>query len=744
MRLKLFRAGVLQLGFFCASAALAWAQKEAPPPALAPKAAPALHKFDTTGPQVGDQVPDLRLQTLKGEVQRLSDAWRSGPALLVTSSLTCPKSRSRWPELKALVEKYDKQLNIVIVYVIEAHPVGSVCPYKDVEDVTPENERDGILRKQPKTAEERLQLAAEFQRLLRIETPIYVDNIKDEAWRGLGAAPNMALLVDKDGLVAARSGWFEGQQSAAAIDRYLAAHTKKQDAEENQEYLKTREQAQQVFDQLKKAGHDVFSLHRVLGEDAAENAKILKAVPALANAVGFASQGHPYEATMLMEAVKDRNLATVKLLLDHGADIKARTSSYESAFQIAAEQGDVELGKYLLERGADPKVPATGASPLHEAALHGHKDFVKLLLSSGVRHDLYSAIALGEVELVRSALQFDPSRALRPDGAYRMPLDYAAANGQLEIAKLLLASGAPVVRDKRVRIDPPLHRAIARDDLAMVELLLTAGSSPDVSVGWGGDGMSSARPALHAAVAEKNLKMVKLLLAHKADLKVRDTYSQTALHDAAERGEAEIAAALIAAGADVNAPQLGFSLPCGSGEEEIPTNTTPLHFAARSGNAATIKVLLDAGAKINAATKKGETPLMFAAASQRYAAKDESRVAIVELLIAKGADLKLEDAEGRSVLDFAEKVDSARDDQKKKDHADMLALLQKHGAKPGTPKKAPQPTAPSPGQPFATDPFAPAADPFGAPPVADPFAPPPAAPEKVPPNTNPFDDPFGK
>ena len=35
--------------------------------------------------------------------------------------------------VEGLAEKYDKRLNVVVVYVIKAHPVGSVSPYKGVE-----------------------------------------------------------------------------------------------------------------------------------------------------------------------------------------------------------------------------------------------------------------------------------------------------------------------------------------------------------------------------------------------------------------------------------------------------------------------------------------------------------------------------------------------------------------------------------------------------------------------------------
>jgi ankyrin repeat protein len=57
----------------------------------------------------------------------------------------------------------------------------------------------------------------------------------------------------------------------------------------------------------------------------------------------------------------------------------------------------------------------------------------------------------------------------------------------------------------------------------------------------------------------------------------------------------------------------------------------PLHFAARSGDAATLAALIDAGADVNATeASRGQTPLMFAAA---YGRTDAART-----LIAAGAD----------------------------------------------------------------------------------------------------------
>jgi ankyrin repeat protein len=634
---------------------------------------------DKVGPQVGDQIPALNLRNLKGEPQRLGDAWRGGPALLVTSSFTCPKSRSRWPELKAIVDRYGDKLNVVIVYVIEAHPVGSICPYKGVEDVTPENERDGILRRQPAKLEQRLELAEEFKRYLRVNTPIYVDTVNNQAWKAFAASPNIGLLVDAKGIVAARETWFDGPRMQAAIDKHLRASDRPR-PETGRDEEKTGETA------LIKAGLKSYDLRSIIQDkDAAKLAKVLKEVPALANYVFSSERGHSAATTALMEAVKDGNLAAAELLISYGADVNGRTSDVNSALQLAGQAGELKMIKLLLRNHANLNFPRTGKTPLHEAALAGRPEAARLLIDAGAQKDLYSDIALGDIVAIQKALAADPSLALRPDGAGRMPLDYAAGNGQVDIAGLLLKSGAPVVDELRTSMDIPLHRAIHRRDARMVKLLLDAGSSPDTSGGWGEESYYST-PALHLAVHVGNREIVQLLLAHKVDLRVRNIYSQTALHVAATEGQAELAELLIQAGADVNAPQLSFIVPCGSGEEATPPKNTPLHFAAARGNPRTIAVLVKGGAKLEARNVYGRTPLMAAVEPPLYTGVDEkSQLKNIDALIDAGADVNAQDNQGRTILDAVlelERPDNeARNERKRLQ--DLIDLLKKHGARRG-------------------------------------------------------------
>jgi ankyrin repeat protein len=345
----------------------------------------------------------------------------------------------------------------------------------------------------------------------------------------------------------------------------------------------------------------------------------------------------------------------------------------------------VDIVKLLLKHKANPAVPKTGRSPLHESLIAGHREVAELLITSGVSTDFYAHIALGNATEVRKILTADSSWALRPDGAHRMPLDYAAANGQREIAAMLLAHGAPVIQDKTIREVPPLHYAIRRKDSAMVELLLKAGSSPDTAIGWG-EG-SYITPALHTAISEKNIELVQLLLAYKADLKVRNTYSQTALHSAAESGQPEIVALLIKAGADVNAPQLGYSLPCGSSADTIPSNNTPLHLAASRGNPAVIRALLDGGAKLESPNANGETPLMATVLFRGHLSFGAPPLENVKALLAAGANINAVNTDGKTMLDMVTQDQHAGEQDEgeqnsKARFAELVALLKKHGAKP--------------------------------------------------------------
>lgn len=148
---------------------------------------------------------------------------------------------------------------------------------------------------------------------------------------------------------------------------------------------------------------------------------------------------------------------------------------------------------------------------------------------------------------------------------------------------------------------------------------------------------------------------LRVALQGGADASAPAGDGMTALHWAAERGDAEITAMLIYAGANVaavtrighytplhiasrggSAPVVAALLKGGAdaGARTTTTGVTPLHLAAASGNTEVVSMLLATGADANARESEwGQTPLIFAAA--------KNRVGAIAALLKGGADASI-------------------------------------------------------------------------------------------------------
>ena len=172
---------------------------------------------------------------------------------------------------------------------------------------------------------------------------------------------------------------------------------------------------------------------------------------------------------------------------------------------------------------------------------------------------------------------------------------------------------------------------------------------------------------------------VQALLAEGADVNAPQGDGMTALHWAALNGDASLARVLLDAEADVAAgTRIGFYTPLhlagqsGAGEvvemllgagadPSTPTEgagaATPLHFAASSGNVRAVEALVAAGADVDAAEEAwGQTPLVFAASKGRTEA--------VRALLTAGADpsvhTRVMDVAARAVSDRIERAERNR------------------------------------------------------------------------------------
>jgi ankyrin repeat protein len=157
--------------------------------------------------------------------------------------------------------------------------------------------------------------------------------------------------------------------------------------------------------------------------------------------------------------------------------------------------------------------------------------------------------------------------------------------------------------------------AAMKGDRDAVRALLKQGA--DASAGQG-DGMT----ALHWAAQRGDATMIEMLAYAGANVGAVTRIGQyTPLHLASTAGSVPAVEALLKAGADVTA-------------KTTSSGVTALHLAASSGNAGVVTLLLDRGADVNAKESEwGQTPLMFAATGNRASA--------ILLLLARGADPRL-------------------------------------------------------------------------------------------------------
>src|SRR5262245_28988991 len=148
----------------------------------------------------------------------------------------------------------------------------------------------------------------------------------------------------------------------------------------------------------------------------------------------------------------------------------------------------------------------------------------------------------------------------------------------------------------------PVADAALRGDRDAMRTLLKQGA--DVNTPRG-DGMS----ALHFAAERGDAETTEMLLYAGANVAAVTRIGQyTPLHLASQAGNAGVVKALLKAGAAVSA-------------KATTTGVTPLHLAATSGNVDVVAALLDAGADANAKESEwGQTPPMFAAAQNRAGA----------------------------------------------------------------------------------------------------------------------------
>ena len=348
--------------------------------------------------------------------------------------------------------------------------------------------------------------------------------------------------------------------------------------------------------------------------------------------------------TILMAAIRSRSRDVVQLLLERGAQVNvAEPEVGHTALMWAVRVDDPVATRLLIERGAD--IEATTRA--------GAKGARRPPGAGGGSHG---------VGIVRGGVP--PQGEQLPHAGAMTPLLFAARDGSLEAARVLVAAGARLDTP-----DPngltPLLMALTNGQLPVAQLLVDRGADVKAADWYG-------RTALWAAVEIRNLDLRSGATENGID------------REAALR----LIGSIIDKGADVNArvkefpPQRRHMLPLGSLEWVDFTGQTAFIRAAQSADVPAMKLLLSKGADPDIATFNGTTALMAAAGvnwvvGQTFSESPARWIEAVQLCLEVGGDVNATNQMGLSAVHGAANRGSD----------DIIELLAQRGARVDVPDK---------------------------------------------------------
>ncbi len=189
--------------------------------------------------------------------------------------------------------------------------------------------------------------------------------------------------------------------------------------------------------------------------------------------------------------IREDNKKILKLLINHGADLNAKSKSEATPLLLAIGEENKEIVELLLNNGADVNAgDKYKGTPLHNAVNRENKEIVELLLNNGADVNRFNALC------------------------------YAAAEGYENIVKLLIAHGAKL---NTWWVEPALHCAVKAGHKNIVELLIAHGADVNHR------GNNRNVPVSYAARAGHK-DIVKLLIANGANLNFRNLHGNKPLH----------------------------------------------------------------------------------------------------------------------------------------------------------------------------------------------------------------------
>ncbi|MGE3519423.1 MAG: ankyrin repeat domain-containing protein [Vicinamibacterales bacterium] len=261
--------------------------------------------------------------------------------------------------------------------------------------------------------------------------------------------------------------------------------------------------------------------------------------------------------TALLFSAQQGDVASARHLIAAGANVNDTAPDGMSALLVAAYSDHLDVGKFLLDKGADPNAAEVGFAPLHAAVLKANLGFVETLLAHGADPNqpitkpngarrqsadfafghtlvgatpLYLAAKFAEIPIMRALA------AGGADLAFRMPDGTTPIMAAMDTPKTDSGDVEGLGRDRRDRyvffrmarttspddVKPKSPEEEENDVLAMVTFLSTGNVDLNVA---NDDGDT----AIHVAAAEGLNRVIEFLASRKVNINPKNGRRQTPL-----------------------------------------------------------------------------------------------------------------------------------------------------------------------------------------------------------------------
>lgn len=114
--------------------------------------------------------------------------------------------------------RYEGQANFLIVYIREAHP--------EDEWQLKANLEAGILFNQPRTTDQRLEMAQTFVEKMNVNIPTLVDEISNPVNACYAAWPERLYVISQEGVIAYKGGVGPAGFKPEEVDQFLSEYLK--------------------------------------------------------------------------------------------------------------------------------------------------------------------------------------------------------------------------------------------------------------------------------------------------------------------------------------------------------------------------------------------------------------------------------------------------------------------------------------------------------------------------------------